>query len=224
MIFLLVHWLKNVVHWTRFNMLIWSVWYYLLIYYTAVLTYKNTEQGKAVITFLDAILDKTLRSTVALLAARGRGKSAALGLAISGAIAAGYWWYLYYSIIFSHVFLTTLTLKQNLCCRYSNIFVTAPSPENLKTLFEFICKGFDMLEYKVCSIGYYALNHNFTRNGIHWKEDRVVKWWTTHCLTLQNYIVSCACCNTSSFRILFDMCMCIWNWMDECLICYKTHF
>ncbi|KAL3584033.1 hypothetical protein D5086_015094 [Populus alba] len=31
---------------------------------------------------------------------------------------------------------------------YSNIFVTAPSPENLKTLFEFICKGFDALEYK----------------------------------------------------------------------------
>ncbi|KAJ7951699.1 RNA cytidine acetyltransferase [Quillaja saponaria] len=78
------------------------------------------DQGKAVITFLDAILDKTLRNTVALLAARGRGKSAALGLAISGAIAAG----------------------------YSNIFVTAPSPENLKTLFEFVCKGFDVLEYK----------------------------------------------------------------------------
>ncbi|KAL3818839.1 hypothetical protein ACJIZ3_004744 [Penstemon smallii] len=78
------------------------------------------DQGKAVITFLDAILDKSLRSTVALLAARGRGKSAALGLAIAGAIAAG----------------------------YSNIFVTAPSPENLKTLFEFVCKGFDMLEYK----------------------------------------------------------------------------
>ncbi|OAY35951.1 RNA cytidine acetyltransferase 1 isoform X1 [Manihot esculenta] len=78
------------------------------------------DQGKAVITFLDAILDKTLRSTLALLAARGRGKSAALGLAVSGAIAAG----------------------------YSNIFVTAPSPENLKTLFEFICKGFDALEYK----------------------------------------------------------------------------
>lgn len=46
-------------------------------------------QGKAVITFLDAILDKTLRSTVALIAARGRGKSAALGLAIAGAVAAG---------------------------------------------------------------------------------------------------------------------------------------
>ncbi|KAJ8544107.1 hypothetical protein K7X08_028618 [Anisodus acutangulus] len=78
------------------------------------------DQGKAVITFLDAILDKTLRSTVALLAARGRGKSAALGLAIAGAVAAG----------------------------YSNIFVTAPSPENLKTLFDFVCKGFGMLEYK----------------------------------------------------------------------------
>ncbi|KAL6502634.1 hypothetical protein OROHE_024287 [Orobanche hederae] len=78
------------------------------------------DQGKAVVTFLDAILDKSLRSTVALVAGRGRGKSAALGLAIAGAVAAG----------------------------YSNIFVTAPSPENLKTLFEFVCKGFDMLEYK----------------------------------------------------------------------------
>ncbi|KAJ1398597.1 tRN [Sesbania bispinosa] len=78
------------------------------------------DQGKAVVTFLDAILDKTLRSTVALLAARGRGKSAALGLSIAGAIAVG----------------------------YSNIFVTAPSPENLKTLFEFICKGFGALDYK----------------------------------------------------------------------------
>ncbi|WVZ25662.1 hypothetical protein V8G54_004206 [Vigna mungo] len=78
------------------------------------------DQGKAVVTFLDAILDKTLRSTVALLAARGRGKSAALGLSIAGAVAVG----------------------------YSNIFVTAPSPENLKTLFDFICKGFDALDYK----------------------------------------------------------------------------
>ncbi|GAA0144820.1 RNA processing factor [Lithospermum erythrorhizon] len=79
------------------------------------------DQGNAIITFLDSILDKTLRSTVALIAPRGRGKSAALGLAIAGAVAAG----------------------------YSNIFVTAPSPENLKTLFEFVCKGLDLLEYKV---------------------------------------------------------------------------
>lgn len=78
------------------------------------------DQGKAVINFLDSILDKSLRSTVALLAARGRGKSAALGLSIAGAIAAG----------------------------YSNIFVTAPSPENLNTLFDFVCKGMNALEYK----------------------------------------------------------------------------
>lgn len=32
--------------------------------------------------------------------------------------------------------------------RYSNIFVTAPSPENLRTLFQFIFKGFDAIGYK----------------------------------------------------------------------------
>jgi N-acetyltransferase 10 len=30
---------------------------------------------------------------------------------------------------------------------YSNIFITSPSPENLKTLFEFVFKGFDALGY-----------------------------------------------------------------------------
>lgn len=81
---------------------------------------RTLDQAKAVVTFLDAISEKTLRSTVALTAARGRGKSAALGVAIAGAIALG----------------------------YSNIFVTAPSPENLRTLFQFVLKGFDALEYK----------------------------------------------------------------------------
>ncbi|GBG87241.1 hypothetical protein CBR_g45300 [Chara braunii] len=81
---------------------------------------RTLDQAKAVITFLDAASEKTLRSTVALTAARGRGKSAALGVAIAGAIALG----------------------------YSNIFVTSPSPENLKTLFEFVFKGFDAIEYK----------------------------------------------------------------------------
>lgn len=36
------------------------------------------------VTFLDAASEKTLRSTLALTASRGRGKSAALGLAIAG--------------------------------------------------------------------------------------------------------------------------------------------
>lgn len=83
-------------------------------------TCHSLDQAKAVLTFLDAASEKLLRTTVALTAARGRGKSAATGLAIAGAIALG----------------------------YSNIFVTAPSPENLRTLFEFVFKGLDALEYK----------------------------------------------------------------------------
>ncbi|RKF53383.1 RNA cytidine acetyltransferase [Golovinomyces cichoracearum] len=80
---------------------------------------KTVDQAKALLTFVDAISDKNLRNTVTLTAARGRGKSAALGVAIAAAVAFG----------------------------YSNIFVTSPSPENLKTLFEFIFKGFDALNY-----------------------------------------------------------------------------
>jgi N-acetyltransferase 10 len=81
---------------------------------------RTVDQARAVLKFIEAISEKTLRSTVALTAARGRGKSAALGLAISAAVAFG----------------------------YSNIFVTSPSPENLKTLFEFVFKGFDALAYQ----------------------------------------------------------------------------
>ncbi|KAF8587760.1 DUF699-domain-containing protein [Ramaria rubella] len=81
---------------------------------------KTIDQAQAVLTFVDAIAEKTLSSTVTLTAARGRGKSAALGLAIAAALAHG----------------------------YSNIFVTSPSPENLKTVFEFIFKGMDVLGYE----------------------------------------------------------------------------
>ncbi|KAK4952459.1 N-acetyltransferase 10 [Elasticomyces elasticus] len=80
---------------------------------------KTTDQAKALLTFVEAISEKTLASTVTLTAARGRGKSAALGVAIAAAVAHG----------------------------YSNIFITSPSPENLKTVFEFIFKGFDALGY-----------------------------------------------------------------------------
>jgi N-acetyltransferase 10 len=80
---------------------------------------KTVDQAKALLTFVDAIAEKTLQSTVTLTAARGRGKSAALGIAIAAAVAHG----------------------------YSNIFVTSPSPENLKTLFEFVFKAFDALNY-----------------------------------------------------------------------------
>lgn len=50
---------------------------------------KTLDQAKAVLKFIDSISEKTLRSTVTLTAARGRGKSAALGLAISAAVAYG---------------------------------------------------------------------------------------------------------------------------------------
>ena len=82
-------------------------------------TAKTVDQAKALLTLVEAISEKTLRSTVTLTAARGRGKSATLGLAIAAAVAHG----------------------------YSNLFITSPSPENLKTLFDFIFKGFDALNY-----------------------------------------------------------------------------
>lgn len=81
---------------------------------------KTLDQAQAILTFIDAVAEKTLSSTVTLTAARGRGKSAALGLAIAAALAHG----------------------------YANIFVTSPSPENLKTLFEFVFKGLDALGYE----------------------------------------------------------------------------
>ncbi|XP_055350421.1 RNA cytidine acetyltransferase-like [Paramacrobiotus metropolitanus] len=81
---------------------------------------RTVDQAQAVLQFTDAITEKTLRSTVTLTAARGRGKSAALGLAIAAAVAHG----------------------------YSNIFVTSPSPENLKTLFDLVLKGFEALGYQ----------------------------------------------------------------------------
>ncbi|XP_059150893.1 RNA cytidine acetyltransferase-like [Physella acuta] len=81
---------------------------------------RTLDQAQGFLKFVDSIVEKTLRSTVVMTAARGRGKSAALGLAMAAAIGFG----------------------------YSNVFVTAPSPENLKTLFEFIFKGFDAMEYQ----------------------------------------------------------------------------
>ncbi|EDW86220.1 uncharacterized protein Dwil_GK16915 [Drosophila willistoni] len=81
---------------------------------------KTYDQANAVAQFIEALVDKQLKPPMSLTAARGRGKSAALGLAISAAIAFG----------------------------YVNVYVTSPHPENLITLFEFVLKGFDALEYQ----------------------------------------------------------------------------
>lgn len=80
---------------------------------------KSLDQANALVKFVDVISEKSLKSIITLTASRGRGKSAALGLAIATSVAFG----------------------------YSNIFVTSPSPDNLKTLFEFVLKGFDILGF-----------------------------------------------------------------------------
>jgi len=69
---------------------------------------------------VDSISEKNLKQTISLTAGRGRGKSAALGISVAGAIVYG----------------------------FSNIFITAPSPENLGTVFDFIFAGLDALNYK----------------------------------------------------------------------------
>ena len=101
---------------------------------------KTLDQARTILTCADVLSEKSLRGIVAITAGRGRvsvrmfflqrssnvagpasfvavlcslqGKSAALGLSIAAAIGYG----------------------------YSNIFVTAPHPENLKTVFEFVFK------------------------------------------------------------------------------------
>jgi N-acetyltransferase 10 len=81
---------------------------------------RTYDQASSVMQIVDNISEKSMKSTISLTAGRGRGKSAALGISIASAIVYG----------------------------FSNIFVTAPSPENLGTLFEFIFKGLDALNYK----------------------------------------------------------------------------
>ena len=81
---------------------------------------KTLDQARSVMSMVDSISEKNLKTTLSLNAGRGRGKSAALGISISAAIVYG----------------------------FSNIFVTAPSPVNLGTLFDFIMTGLDALNYK----------------------------------------------------------------------------
>ncbi|XP_036318719.1 RNA cytidine acetyltransferase [Rhagoletis pomonella] len=81
---------------------------------------RTYDQARAVAQFIEALAEKQLKPPTTLTAARGRGKSAAMGLSIAAAVAFG----------------------------YVNVYVTSPHPENLITLFEFVLKGFDALEYQ----------------------------------------------------------------------------
>ena len=86
---------------------------------------KTLDQAHAVVKFLECCTTSSQNnanpnSVVALTAARGRGKSAAIGLCLAGAISLG----------------------------YSNICVTAPDPENVLSVFEFLMRGLDALKYR----------------------------------------------------------------------------
>jgi len=81
---------------------------------------RTLDQARTVMQIVDTISEKSLKTTISLTAGRGRGKSAALGISLASAIIYG----------------------------FSNIFVTAPTPENLTSVFEFLFKGLDALNYK----------------------------------------------------------------------------
>lgn len=89
------------------------------ILHTLVSVCKTVDQAKSVSVFTEAISAKTLNYTIALTASRGRGKSASLGLSIACALAYG----------------------------YSNILVTAPSVENVQTVFEFVSRALVQLKF-----------------------------------------------------------------------------
>lgn len=82
---------------------------------------KTLDQAKALLVFLDSCSEKkAAKRTVAMTAARGRGKSAAMGLCLAGAVALG----------------------------YSTIAVTAPEPENLVAVFDFVIRGLKALKFQ----------------------------------------------------------------------------
>lgn len=80
---------------------------------------QTLDQAKTVLALMQTVTEKSLDTTCVVTAGRGRGKSAALGIAAAGGIAQG----------------------------YSNIFCTAPTPENLQTFFEFAIRGLKDMGY-----------------------------------------------------------------------------
>jgi N-acetyltransferase 10 len=81
---------------------------------------KTLDQARSVMQIVDTISEKSMKTTISLTAGRGRGKSASLGISLASAIVYG----------------------------FSNIFVTAPTPENLGSVFEFLFRGLDALNYR----------------------------------------------------------------------------
>ena len=82
---------------------------------------RTLDQARVLVNFFDVISAEQgfVKPVVSVTAARGRGKSASLGLCLAGAVAYG----------------------------YSNVFVTAPSLENLLTTFAVLLDGLKALKY-----------------------------------------------------------------------------
>ena len=130
---------------------------------------KTLDQARAVLTFLEACADRDKRSkskdhaassnnatpllstnpqtTVSLTAPRGRGKSVALGLCLAGAISFG----------------------------FQSIVVTAPEPENLVSVFQFLIEGLKALKYQEhydYTVGY---NYGMDNGGTTGSENHNIK-------------------------------------------------
>ena len=116
---------------------------------------RTLDQARAVLTFLEACADRDggggggaspsssgggggsdkSNTVVSLTAPRGRGKSAALGLCLAGALSFG----------------------------FDNVVVTAPEPENLVAVFHFLVEGLKALKYQEHYD--YALGYNYGGGG-----------------------------------------------------------
>lgn len=113
---------------------------------------KTLDQARAVLTFLEACADRDKKSkdagkatpllsvsngksTVSLTAPRGRGKSVALGLCLAGAVSFG----------------------------FNSIVVTAPEPENLVSVFQFLIEGLKALKYQEHYD--YTVGYNYGMDG-----------------------------------------------------------
>ncbi|KFM57636.1 N-acetyltransferase 10, partial [Stegodyphus mimosarum] len=88
---------------------------------SALLSHCQTaDQAKLVITFMDILQKRAFHANISVSSPKGRGKSAALGLAIAGSLA----------------------------LNYSNIFISSLHYDNVKIIFRFLFKGLDALNYK----------------------------------------------------------------------------
>jgi len=81
---------------------------------------KTHDQAQSLLKLVDVLTERSAKDVVSVTAARGRGKSAVLGLAVAAAIHLG----------------------------LNSVCVSAPSPHNLSSFFSLLFKGFDALGYQ----------------------------------------------------------------------------